>query len=175
MKISMKCLSFVFALSTMAAPLTSAAKTPDLGRKISILRSADGRWQFGVQFGQALGTFVAMTGAVRGDQLVGTQNEVIGPVIMAFFDKTSGRLLAPWEPRAFGGGLATPSSTQAFTLAATDREQVATIIKSLRNVAVVLSLKNNSPVPTVYIDLGELCESSPDSFIDLDSGRTGCP
>ncbi len=161
--------------TTSEATDSSVEEPPQssLGRKIMPLKNEDGSPDISV-VSSVRENLVMITFTVRGHQLVGTKVDTIGPSNIAVANEKADVLFSSWVETGLGNAYITPDSTQGFTVVVNDPAQVKSLTQSFRSAAVVLSLKKMRPAPSVYIDLGELCASNPDKFIDVDTNKKGC-
>jgi hypothetical protein len=171
-------MKFTALLSALLFSGISARAEIPGAAKLEVLKNKNGQSVFGLQYVKRPQPVVAISFLVRGNQLVGTTASPIAPAYWAIMNKETGALITSWVDTKFGIGYISPDVEAGFSLSV-EGDQAASFlsdVSNIRTMALVLSLKNPTQnlKPTVYLDLGDLCNSDPDEFSDLDQGRSGC-
>jgi hypothetical protein len=152
-----------------------AAGATNLGRKVELANKPDGKPHFGVQYMSGRDAFVAITFAVKGNQLIASPMGTVTPSFWAIADKSTGNIATTWQPTLLNGSSFTAAATVAMTLSVPSVSASA-VAKNLKQAVIVLSLNTaGSPSSNAYIDVAELCANNPGQFVDLNSGSSGCP
>lgn len=169
-----KILTILFSLLLIAAPAFSSADQP-LGRKLELSKKPNGKPVVGVQFTTTAPQIVAITFSVKGSQLVGNVAAPTSPSFWALVNKETMSQLTDWQATGIGTSYIDPNSNVALTVSVSNQNQASSVVKTLAKSVLVLSLNTvNAPVPTVYLDLSELCALNPDQILNLDTFETGC-
>ncbi|RYZ77551.1 MAG: hypothetical protein EOP05_01435 [Proteobacteria bacterium] len=169
-------ITYLKTVSFLLAGIISTAAVAEMsvGQKISPARKTDGQLQLGIQYAPS-SKMVAVTFSVNGSDLVGAKAASILPAHWAFFDKATSVQLSAWANLTDSVAVVEPSSTQSFTLAVPSADS-SLVARSLSRSVIALSIQEQSETPSVtqFIDIEELCASSPASFINLDTMESGC-
>ncbi|PIT98974.1 MAG: hypothetical protein COT74_12070 [Bdellovibrionales bacterium CG10_big_fil_rev_8_21_14_0_10_45_34] len=156
-------LALMFLLSSI-----SAHATDSLGQQIKFY-TTNGKPKFGVQ--TAEGMFV-ITFSVKAYDI--TKNEMVTNVAIQFVNKITGAKLSDWK-EVFKSQGSSMVGTFAFTASLANVEATR-FHKSLRSGAIKISALNRDEiVSSTYIDLGSYCDSASNHFLDLETGKQGCP
>jgi len=82
--------------------------------------------------------------------------------------------LVGWQLADIPAKLVAPDSTQGTNIVISDPTDVASVTKSLSQLALVISLNSLIPTASVYIDVADLCVSNPELFLNVHTSASGC-
>jgi hypothetical protein len=151
-----------------------AFSAENIGKEVS-LASANGQSAFGVQFAHDTDLGINGNFTVNGRDLTGS--DCFASLAYRFYNSATGAYISDWViADSSTTGCAVLTGTYPIQVHSTDAGAVTTILSGLPNLKLVLAVNfsGTNYVATNYIDLSSLCKTSPQNFIDLTTGKTGC-
>jgi hypothetical protein len=151
----------------IAASLISATCFADIGTELNAIMNEQGKPAFGVQYVydvDAAWTVVYAT-TLTSEALASLPETLQMNVV----DVKTGVYLDSWKPIP-------KSSLIHGTTGINSRSVLTQLLPNQGSLAIVFAVQaaDQKPEPKFHLNLGKLCQSYPDSFVDLTRGRKGC-
>lgn len=162
--------SLLLTILMMVAPVAFA---DSLGKKVEIYAEGSGP-RFSTLFSYDADKMWMLTMTLWGRDLA--PDNVMRTLAWRLYDSKSRQFIGPWKNAVNNSEPTLYPGTLAFSLGLIDELEIVEAIKGLPTLKVVIAVDQNlaAPVPTHYVDLGSLCGTNPQNFVDLSSGGTGC-
>jgi hypothetical protein len=151
-----------------------AFSAENIGKEVSPA-STNGQSTFGVQFAHDTDLGINGNFTVNGRDLA--NSDCFSSLAYRFYNSATGAYISDWvNEDSSTTGCAALTGTYPIQIHSTDAGTVTTLLSNLPNIKLVLAVNFSGAnyEATNYIDLSALCKTSPQNFIDLTTGKTGC-